>query len=489
MEFLTPKQKKEKARRLYIGYGLLSVLIGLATYILISTALGYEIFSTKGDIVQNGLLFVDSSPGNANIYINGKKESSETGAKLSLPDGVYDISLRKSGYVEWRDKVTLSGGTVKFINYPKLMPLNPQVLADVPMALGSTMTLQTTDKRWLVVSLPEQNKLADIYDLDNPNSPPISLSVPEALLNGQKAKMLELKEWASDDRHLLARVLIGDKNSYLLFDKDNLSDVVDLTQTFGLVDADTVGFWDDKSDRVYIHHAASTVVLGNIKDKTISPTPLVAEPVRDIYVLPGERAIYTVSGSQGISFKLLSASKSYSFLNVKDSSEPFIVKSASFNRNEYITVGGGGLEKTSIYKNLESSIKKTSDTRSAAPFALLPSKSHTIDFSRRNRFILSTDGLSNVVYDIEAKEVIKYTTPAKSPAITGWFDDSRIYSLGSDKILEVYDFNGSNVVQLAASSSSIPYVNNDLHHTAYFVPSTSSQSIRFVDIEQATPLK
>jgi hypothetical protein len=369
------------------------------------------------------------------------------------------------------------------------MPLNPQVLADVPMALGSTMTLQTTDKRWLVVSLPEQNKLADIYDLDNPNSPPISLSVPEALLNGQKAKMLELKEWASDDRHLLARVLIGDKNSYLLFDKDNLSDVVDLTQTFGLVDADTVGFWDDKSDRVYIHHAASTVVLGNIKDKTISPTPLVAEPVRDIYVLPGERAIYTVSGSQGISFKLLSASKSYSFLNVKDSSEPFIVKSASFNRNEYITVGGGGLEKTSIYKNLESSIKKTSDTRSAAPFALLPSKSHTIDFSRRNRFILSTDGLSNVVYDIEAKEVIKYTTPAKSPAITGWFDDSRIYSLGSDKILEVYDFNGSNVVQLAASSSSIPYVNNDLHHTAYFVPSTSSQSIRFVDIEQATPLK
>jgi hypothetical protein len=81
MEFLTPKQKKEKARRLYIGYGLLSVLIGLATYILISTALGYEIFSTKGDIVQNGLLFVDSSPGNADIYINGKKESSETGAK------------------------------------------------------------------------------------------------------------------------------------------------------------------------------------------------------------------------------------------------------------------------------------------------------------------------------------------------------------------------------------------------------------------------
>lgn len=489
MEFLTPKQKKEKARRLYIGYGLLSILVGLATYILISTALGYEIFSTKGDIVQNGLLVVDSVPGDADIYINGKKESSQTGAKLSLPDGVYDISLRKTGYAEWRDKVTLSGGTVKFINYPKLMPASPQPIADIPMTLGSTMILQTKDKKWLAVSVPDQNKFADIYDLDNPNNPPISLVVPEAILAGQKPKMLELKEWASDDHHLLARVLIGDKASYLLFDKDNLADVTDLTQVFSLVDTDSIGFWDDKSDRMYVHHAASSIVLASVKDKAVSPTPLITEPVKDFYPLSGERAIYTTASDADISVKLLSAAKSYAFLSIKASSEPLIVKSASFNRNEYIAIGGASTEKTYIYKNLESAIKKTPETRTAAPFVLLPNRSNYVEFSSKYRFILSTDGASNAVYDIEAKEVIKYSTPAKTPAATGWFDDSRIYSLGSDKVLNVYDFNGSNVVQLATNSSTIPYVNNDISHTAYIVPSANLQSLRFLDIEKPAQVK
>ena len=67
MEFLTTKQKKKKAQRLYFGYVLLSILVLLATYVLISTALGFEIFSSKGEVVQNGLLFVDSRPDGADI--------------------------------------------------------------------------------------------------------------------------------------------------------------------------------------------------------------------------------------------------------------------------------------------------------------------------------------------------------------------------------------------------------------------------------------
>jgi hypothetical protein len=181
----------------------------------------------------------------------------------------------------------------------------------------------------------------------------------------------------------------------------------------------------------------------------------------------------------------LANTKTYIFSTVKKSDNRLVIKSASYNRNEYIAIGGGSIEKTLIYRNLSSLIGKTTDTR-IAPFVLLPSHANYLEFSRLNRFILGTDGTTNSVYDIEAKEVLKYPAPAKYPSITGWFDDSRLYSLGSDQTLKLYDFGGSNILQLASSSTSIPVVNNDITHTAFFVPSVSSQSLRFIDIASAS---
>ena len=65
MEFLDPVAKKRHLRNLFIGYGLLTVLIGLSTYLLILMATGLDFFNLKGEVIQNGLLFVDSQPDGA----------------------------------------------------------------------------------------------------------------------------------------------------------------------------------------------------------------------------------------------------------------------------------------------------------------------------------------------------------------------------------------------------------------------------------------
>ena len=107
MEFLDPVAKKKKARRLFFGYGLVTILISLATYILVATAVGYEVFDFRGDVVQNGLLFLDSKPVSASITVDGKLEDDKTDAKLALNGGEYTITLNQTGYSSWTKKLLL----------------------------------------------------------------------------------------------------------------------------------------------------------------------------------------------------------------------------------------------------------------------------------------------------------------------------------------------------------------------------------------------
>jgi hypothetical protein len=104
MDFLDPRKKRAHHIRLMIGYCLVAIAIGLGTVVLVYSAYGYGVNTKNGDIVQNGLLFVDSKPGGANIYLNNKSVNQTTSARLILPAGDYDLALKKTGYRDWERK-------------------------------------------------------------------------------------------------------------------------------------------------------------------------------------------------------------------------------------------------------------------------------------------------------------------------------------------------------------------------------------------------
>ncbi|MCA9347411.1 PEGA domain-containing protein [Candidatus Saccharibacteria bacterium] len=484
---MSPQQKKQKTRRLFLGYGLLSVLVVLASYILISTALGYELFSSNGQVVQNGLLFVNSRPNGADIYVNGSKEASGTNAKLALPEGVYEISLRKDGYKEWRSSVDLMGGTVEFLSFPRLLPSDPKQLADIPYQNGTVTALQSRDKRWLALSLLDGSNNIDLYDLDNPNTPAIKFSLPVSLTGDKTYRLSKYLEWAGDNKHFLARFESDGSPLIVLFNREDPVDLDNLTSTLGLQPTDEIGFWDAKWDQIYIHHQAGIVQLANAKDHSLEAAPITSDSVLEFLPIGGKRAVYSVAGpsDKEVNLKILAEEKSYIFMTIDKSDKPLIMHAAGFNRNDYIALGGGSLEKTMLFKNLRVQVK-TAENNHVAPYVLLPIQASDLDFSRTNRFIFATDGLQNSVYDIEQKEYFKYDVPAKNPALSGWFDDARLYSVGFDKTLSIYDFNGDNVYKISESVNGVPYVNGGVTHATFDFQSTSSQSLRTIDIETAT---
>ena len=84
----------------------------------IVTAYGYGFNTKTGGVVENGLLFVDSKPGGATIYLNGQNQNETTSARMVLTGGAYDLSLKKDGYIDWQRRTTVSEHSVLRMVYP-----------------------------------------------------------------------------------------------------------------------------------------------------------------------------------------------------------------------------------------------------------------------------------------------------------------------------------------------------------------------------------
>ncbi|HET7827603.1 MAG TPA: PEGA domain-containing protein, partial [Candidatus Saccharimonadales bacterium] len=112
MDYLDPKHRRAYHLRLYLGYFLVAVVIGLATYIITAGLNGYGLNVKTGQIVQNGLLFVGSQPAGAEIFLNGQDQNTTSPSRLILPAGRYNLKLTKAGYRDWSRSFTLSEQSV-----------------------------------------------------------------------------------------------------------------------------------------------------------------------------------------------------------------------------------------------------------------------------------------------------------------------------------------------------------------------------------------
>lgn len=483
MQFLTPKQKRDKSRQLFLGYGLFGLLIALATYVMVSTALGYEIFTTKGEIVQNGLLFVDSKPTGADIYVNGEKESSGTNAKLSLPEGTYEIKLQKKGFREWSQDVDLFGGSVEFLTYPRLLPSVINKLSSTSYAGMENTVLQSRDNRWLVQYSLTDPLMLHLHDIDNPTADVSAINIPPSLVGESQIVSFELVEWAGDNVHFLVRINLSNSTSRLtIFNREKLDEIFDASTTLGLVGNTQANFWDGKWDQLVLVDTGGVVRLASVKDKTIDPTPLITENVKEFFPLSDKRAVYTVINLDGTNtVRILTNEKTYRLLSYPSTDKKLLVKGGGFNRNDYLILSGGGLEKALLYRNIFDLISKPT-VEKVSPFVTMPVNASTIGFSRSNRFVLASNNSDSAVYDIEQKELIKYKNPVQDVSTIGWFDDSRLFGLAKDRSVSIYDFNGNNLYEMTQNSSSIPYVNQSIEKVANIQNNSGSQVLQILDI-------
>ena len=139
MDFLDPKKARAHNIRIIIGYILIGIALILTTIILLYQAYGFGV-DRKGNVIQNGLVFVSSTPNPAEVYVNGQKRDN-TNTRLLLSSGQYTFELKRDGYRNWKRAVTVEGGSVDRFDYPFLFPSSLQT---------STVKNMTNNQRLLL---------------------------------------------------------------------------------------------------------------------------------------------------------------------------------------------------------------------------------------------------------------------------------------------------------------------------------------------------
>ncbi len=153
-------------RILYLSFFL---IFFLTAPIILLWAEGYRYNWRKHQLQKTGVLFLESKPNKAEIYLNGKLQKEKTTARLKnlLPDE-YQIEIKKGGYQVWQKKLTVKAGETTFAQYIRLFKENPTLKNILPFKIiaiseeqDSSLTFVYEPKSGL---LPETSETATSID-------------------------------------------------------------------------------------------------------------------------------------------------------------------------------------------------------------------------------------------------------------------------------------------------------------------------------------
>ncbi len=446
MDFLDPLYNRRHIRRLYTGYALVAIAIVLAVTMLLLIAYGFQL-NKEGKVIQNGLLFASSKPEGVNVYIDGINSDKLTNTRMNLPEGSYELELKRSGYRNWQHRVEIIGGKILRYDYPLLIPetLTTTTLQTLTAKAPGIVTV-TPDKRWLLLQQDSMLPKFAVVDLKNTDVPQAAVSLPDAVYTAGGKQTWELVSWASDKKHALIRHGYGTKKAseYILFNRDKPQESVNLSTTLAVEDV-KITFIDSKFDRYYLYDTA---------DQTLRSATLTTPTLR--LVLSDVLAFDTFKASKIVYVAASENSKATTVpLRLKDGDQDVLLGSlpkakayhialAEYSGATYVAAANDTTGKTAIYKN---PLAQLAINRTVRPQAQLRMPGITyLAFSAGGRFVLAENGTKFADYDLEYKVGVHYTMPQpldKGQSHAVWMDGAHLQYV-SNKQLYVFDHDGTN---------------------------------------------
>lgn len=453
MDFLDPKKSRAHEIRLRVGYVLTAVAIVLATVVLLYQAYGFGV--KQGKVVQNGLVFVSSTPSSADIYVNGQRKDT-TNSRLTLPSGTYTLKLSRNGYHDWQRALTVEGGSLEHVDYPFLIP---NTLASRDVAAYSTapaLATQSPDRRWVLVQQAGSMTNFDMYDVKDPkkvDSSKTSFSLPESLMTASDgAQALTAVEWSNDNIHVLLRHDYDSKSEYILVSRKDPQESVNLTQKLALVATAIPSLQDKKYDQYFVHDSATQTLYTASLDKPglVSYLTNVAAfksygSSTILYVSRQLDAKGAVKQSGLADVKVFQDKKMYTIRSIAEAPS-YLLGLSQYSGSWYVTAANTAENRVYIYKDPVGQLQNTPG-EPVVPVSILKLASPTyVAISASSQMISAENGNNFAVYDIENDRTHTFTVdkaldPPQSHAT--WMDGNRLTYISGGQTT-IFDYDGTN---------------------------------------------
>ena len=455
MEFPDKKAKRKRSIKLFLGYGLVAIMIGLATTLLVYMAQGYGYNSADG-VVRNGLIFVDSHPTAASVMVDNEPKS-ETMARLMLNEGRHSLSINKEGYRNWSKNFNLEGGRVLYFSYPLLIPNTITTGVTTAFDTSPIWASQSPDRRWLVMQQNASSPVLTIFDLANPDQEPLLSTLPASQLSGSGSRLGNLSpvEWADDNSHILLKQNLENGANYIIFDRENADNSINLSKRYNLSLTSQLTIKNKKYDK-YLYYDPATQMLYDLDLKVgLTTTPLLTGVI--VYTSYGDDLILYVTYANAQAdladvyvkkgqdiFKLKSLSR--------DSQNRYPLAIGEYSHTWYYLTASTDSDKVLVYRN-PLNRASAGNTQAIEPqMSLALDNPRYISFSVDFQFIAMQSGKNFVVYDNEQSRVFRYTSSLDigETQRIDWMDAYRIKVVVANKIY-IFEFDGANLQELIAS--------------------------------------
>ena len=448
MDFLDPREKKLHTIRLMIGYVLMTILIFTATLLLVFQAYGFGVDRKTGEVIQNGLVYIDSAPDKATIYIDGVEQKDRSNTRLVLKEGAYQLTIKRDGYRDWNRKIEIKGGDIEHITYPMLIQTNLAQEEIINFGVKENLVeSQSPDRRWIMVgrssSLKEFTEL-DLKDANKRSDVPLSRQVtfPEAVFTASdQPHLLGVVEWSNDNEHFLVKHTYGTATEYVILNRNRPETSFNINKLLER-DPTNVTLRDKKFDQWYLQDKNNgDLTFANAKKEiSLVASKVVVYKSHDDSVL-----LYSQKSSDGLQNIYLKQDKETKLLR-QVSAGTVLLDIARYDNKWYVVVASDGDKKTYVYTNPWDILSKFDDTR-PAPNAILHAKEpiKTLEFSSNTRFIFARDDQHFAVYDAELDKAYNYNFSEKLDADTevSWMDGHRLLAMSAGQAY-IVEFDGAN---------------------------------------------
>ncbi|HUC95837.1 MAG TPA: PEGA domain-containing protein [Candidatus Saccharimonadia bacterium] len=475
MDFLDPTSKRSYYIRLFVGFILTAVVIALATTILALITSGFTINRKTGKIVQNGLIFINSRPVAATIYVNHKSVGT-TNARLVRSSGDYDISLYAPGYYTWSNNLNLIGGTVEEITYPTLFPLKTRITNIDALSSEPSVFTQTPNRQWLLVSSSTQPNSFDVISQTNINTPITTVTIPSnSLVSNVGANSFTVVGWSTDNKNVLLEDEYNGVTNYIVFNYTNPSASYNVNQTFtqSFTSCELLNGAYNKT--LLFDQPSGSLYSGDLSTK--QTTQLLSNVLA--YSAYGKNQILyasSIANKSGLTpIRLYNFTNDYALKYIQSTSN-YILDIASYGGNFYYVLGGGS-KYDYIYQNVLNQLSGDSK-KLPVPYTLMVNsmQAQNITASQAGRFLSLQSGDNFSVFDIYSGNHYRYqinTTGNQPFAI--WMDDNRLESVDSNQ-LYIWDYDGTNLVKLNKVSNTVNGLFNNNSSAVYYLTTISSGS-------------
>ncbi len=489
MDFLDPKKKRSSVIRLYIGYGLMTILIAVSTVVLLYAAFGYGV-NKDGEVYQNSTVFLASEPSGANVNIKnastGVVKSVTTNDRLILPQGDYTVNFTKSGYRPWIKSVELRGGQITRLDYPFLFPkrITSKDIASYSAKPGLVTT--SPDRSKQLIQKPNSFLQFDLFDNNSLSSSPVVLEFSDKLFSGLvSSSKMKLVEWSNDNRHVLIRYnsLSGDR--FLLIDTKSPDRSININSKYSK-NFKSVRLRDKSPDNLYLLTGDGVLQTGSLKNSSLQK---VLNNVEQFQPYKNDTILYIsnkdIQKNNTVRVQLRDSGKGLITIKELPKSNKYFIDLADYDGDLYVAVGASsGKDELYVFRDPLSSAEQNGDPAYFTRTLRLDNIKY-LSFSSNARFICTQNGSSFDIYDAEDDRQFKFALDKKYADIKShqWMDGHRLIVNSTNKVLE-FDFDGTNVNELIKSTNDkMVSFNSDYSAMSAIVPAINNKSYIFQSFE------